>query len=221
MEPSSAPLPWEEQRWKRVLKLEGEPVLTLSLCRPAFPEEGKSARLERCLAKLVQVLEARWENELYPRACAALAAAREQSRPFDPWSAELNYKITLWRPPLLSLRLDVAERTGAGRPVLVRWGETWNLETGWPCPLHGFFPEKRRWKTQLIHRLQAEAGARLASGESLLDPDCGPVIARAFDPERFYLTEEGITVFYPLDLLGPYAEGIPAFSLPYPEPQET
>jgi len=41
-----------------------------------------------------------------------------------------------------------------------------------------------------------------------------------FDPGRFYLTQEGVTVFYPLYTLAPYVEGMPAFTIPWPLPPE-
>ena len=55
------------------------------------------------------------------------------------------------------------------------------------------------------------------SGCSLFDPDWPRLLRRSFDPERFYLTPEGIAVFFPLYAIAPYAEGIPVFLIPYPE----
>ena len=210
---SSAP-PITPQTWKRVMKQEGEPVLTLTLRRPAVPEGGRTGRLERYFTQMAEQWKNRWETTLFPRACQALADAREASRPFEPWQAELDYTVTLWRPPLLSLRLDVTESNGTPRPLCLRAGETWDCSTGDPRTLRSFFPAKERhWRKQLLATLQAQAAERLASGESLLDPDCAGVMERAFDPERFYLTEEGLAVFYPLDVLGPYVEGTPVFTM--------
>ena len=41
-----------------------------------------------------------------------------------------------------------------------------------------------------------------------------------FDPERFYLTEAGPVIYFPLYSIAPYAEGIPAFSLAIPGQKE-
>ena len=63
---------------EKVLTLEEEPVLTLSLRFPAL--EGDTPplrRIGRCFARQAQVWRARWEGPLYAAACAALTEARE------------------------------------------------------------------------------------------------------------------------------------------------
>jgi hypothetical protein len=216
-------LPLTEQIWRRTMKRSGTPVLELSLRRPAFPQVGKAERLERYFAAVAQQWRQRWETVLFPRACLAQAQAEEEGIPFRPWRAQLDYTVTLWEPPLLSLRLDAAEQGQADRPMLSCTGEVWDCATGYPRTLRSFFPTRdRRWRRKLLDALQAQAQARLASGESLLDPDCPQLLARAFDPARFYVTQEGLAIFYPLYVLGPYAEGIPVFTVPrqkaYPFP---
>ena len=41
------------------------------------------------------------------------------------------------------------------------------------------------------------------------------LLRRRFHPDHYYLTEHGLSFFYPMYALGPAAEGIPVFSLPY------
>lgn len=213
----SAP-PMTSQTRKRVMKSKGVPVLTLSIRRPVFSDTGKTARIERYFTKAAQQLEKRWETVLFPQACQSLADAQEMDGAFTCWQAELDYTVTFWRPPILSLHLDVTESGQGPRPLHIRAGETWDCACGYPCTLRSFFPAKaRRWRRELMNSLRAQAAERLNSGESLLDPDCAQVMERTFDPERFYLTEEGLVLFYPLYVLGPYAEGIPVFTVSFPE----
>lgn len=208
-------LPITSGRWEHLMRFDGIPVLSLSLCRPVFPDRGKTARIERYFSLLEAQWKTHWTKTLYPRACQAWKAALDRSAPFTPWRAELEYTVTLWRAPLLSLRLDAAEGDFSGRPLRVRMGETWDCETGYPRTLRSFFPPGHRWRGKLLAQIQNEAAQQRAGGESLLDPDCGCIIERSFDPERFYLTEEGAEIFYPLYVLGPYAEGIPAFPIQF------
>lgn len=206
------------QQWKRTMKQDGESVLTLSIRRPAFPDTGKTKRIERYFAEAAQQWKTHWETTLFSRACQALADARAASKLFIPWQAELDYTVTFWQPPLLSLRLDAVETGQSARPLHICMGETWDCESGYPRTLRSFFPAKeRRWRKQLLNNVREQAARQLASGESLLDPDCAQVMERAFDPDRFYLTGDGIAVFYPLYVLGAYAEGIPVFTVPIPE----
>ncbi len=216
MEASTPPI--TPQQWKRVMKQDGVSVLTLSIRRPAFPDAGKTARMERYFDRIAQQWKTRWETLLFPGACQALTGARESGRSFIPWQAELDYTVALWQPPLLSLRLDAVESGRGDRPLHIRMGETWDCASGYPRTLRSFFPAKaRRWRKGLLDELRDQAAQQLASGESLLDPDCPQVMERAFDPDRFYLTEGGISIFYPLCVLGAYAEGIPVFTVPLPD----
>ena len=184
MEPSTPPV--TPQQWKRVMKQDGEEVLILSIRRPAFPDTGKTKRMERYFAEVTQQWKTRWETQLFPAACQALADAREISKPFVPWKAELDFTVTLWRPPLLSLYFDTVETGPNPRPIQIRMGETWDCERGYPRTLRSFFPAKaHHWRKDLLDSIRKQAAQRLATGESLLDPDCAQVMERSFDPDRF------------------------------------
>ena len=199
-----------------VLTAEEEPVLSLSLRAPALEGDAPQLRrIGRCFARQTRAWRARWEGPLYAMACAARQAAREQSRPFTPWTAELDFTVTRSGGGLLSLRTDAAERHGAARPLLVRSGETWNLSSGVPVPLSALFPD-RLWRRQVRSAVAEQCARRASSGEFLFYEDWPRRAAADFDPDNFYLTEDALVIFYPLHTLCPAAEGIPEFFLPLP-----
>lgn len=217
MEP--IPLPVSPKLWKRTMKSNREPVLTISIRRPAFPDSGKAERIERYFSQLAQRWQTHWETNLYPKACQSLAAHREKELPFLPWQVTLDYDVMLWQPPLISIRLDIQEQGPSSLPCTLCIGEVWDCAAGYPCSLRTFLPATPRlWKRELIKQISELVQQRLDSGESLLRPDCFLDLKQKFDPEHFYLTEEGIVVFYPLYVLGPYCEGIPTFTIPISEP---
>lgn len=209
--------PASPKRWERTLKSNGTTVLHCFICRPAFSDSGKQQRMERYFAHLAQLWQARWENQLYQRACRAFTAWPSET-PFAPWQASMDYQITYWKPPLLSIRIDIKEQGAAVPPALQCIGEVWDCDSGYPCSLRSFLPAKPlRWKSRLTAQLQKQAGQRMDSGESLLHADCLSVIKQSFDPNHFYLSEDGLIIFYPLYALGPYGEGIPTFTIPISE----
>ncbi|WP_195614453.1 RsiV family protein [Intestinimonas butyriciproducens] len=208
---------WKSQHWTQTLEHEGEPVLSLSQALPLPVEERRpDRRMERYYRHLGELWKNRWAAVLYPRACAALQEARAGSRPFLPWEAELVYHVTLERDGLSSLYVDVTERQNGTRPLTVRTAETWELRSGTPKTLSEFFPPRLFWKKPIIEALQHQALDRLQGGESLLFEDVETRVASYFSTKRFYLTEEGLSLFYPMWSLGSPAEGIPAFLLPLP-----
>lgn len=214
----TTPLPVSPELWKRTMKSNGDPVLILSIRRPAFPESGKTRRIERYFSQLAQRWQTRWESNLYPNACKAYAEFQERGLPFIPWQVKLDYDVTFWRPPLISIRLDIQEQGPSSLPCTLCIGEVWDCAAGYPCSLPAFLPATPRlWKRELIKQISELTQQRLDSGESLLRPDCFSDLKQKFDPDRFYLTEEGIVVFYPLYVLGSYGEGIPTFTIPISE----
>ncbi|MEG1857476.1 MAG: DUF3298 domain-containing protein [Pseudoflavonifractor sp.] len=202
--------------WRRSMKSDGEPVLTLCLRLPKFSEETPALRrMERYYRALCQRWRTRWEDVLFPRACAALAAAREGSRPFRPWEATLDFTVTRSGGGVLSLYLDARELCGGGT-LTVRQGDTWDLASGTPCVLADFLPGERHRRRRILTAVAEQIAARIASGESLFFESWQRAAERGFDPRRFYLTQEHIAVFYPLCTLAPRAEGIPVFMIPLP-----
>ena len=206
---------WKETTWNEMLDCEGEPVLSLAMALPVPVEEGRAdRRIAQCYQRFGALWRTRWTNVLQPRACAALSEARAASRPFQPWEAELTYHITYEEGGLSSLYLDVTERRGGARPLTVRTADTWERKSGTPLPLSHFLPTSPHWRRLAVEEVQHQALDRLQGGESLFYEDVEERAARHFSPRRFYLTQEGLLLFYPMWSLGSPAEGIPEFYLP-------
>lgn len=205
-------IPVEESVYKRVLKCGDEPVLTLTIRLPKLTGETAAVRrIARCYRRLSDVWRARWEGTLYQSACAAQTEASAASRPFRPWEAQLGYTVTYHEKGLLSLYLDAYEYTGGAHGVTTRFADTWDLRTGFPRLLPSFFPPKTRWRQVVLTAVREQVNVLLATGESAFFDDWGTSAAADLDPCNFYLTEEGVVVFYQLYTLAPYVEGILSF----------
>ncbi len=210
----------QDRLWKQILKSDGEPVLSLSLHTPELAAEGRGPEhISRYYTKLTDIWKARWEHTLFPAACAALAAAREVSRPFQPWSATLDYRVTLEDDRLLSIYVDATERSD-GRPMTVRTADTWEIKTGFPHLLPDFLPKSPLWRRSLLTELTSQAETQLQHGESFFYQDAAQRLRRSFSSKRFYLTDRHLAIFFPMLSLAPAAEGIPVFLLPYPPGEE-
>ena len=169
---------WKE--WRREFCWEEEPVLAVSGVRLELPEGIPGLRrLERWCRRLEGAWAARWERELYPRACTAARQAREVSHPFRPWEASLTGAVTLHTPECLSLYYDAAERTGGPHGVTLRQGSAWALPGGSPLTLGELFPPGFRWRASpgpavrggvLVRaRLGGAAAPQLRPGAFLFD----------------------------------------------------
>jgi hypothetical protein len=123
--------------------------------------------------------------------------------------------VTYQQDGLWSLYTQSRESGLPGSPQLARWGDTWDLAAGYPIPMGELFPGGRGWKRQLLAAVSAELQRQARSGACRFREDWPRQLRRCFDPQHYYLTEQGLVVFYPMYALAPASEGIPTFLIPY------
>ena len=70
---------------------------------------------------------------------------------------------------LLSIRMELREVRGDGRPLLSCSGVTWDWKAGAPVPLGMLLPERSR-RRQLLEGIRQAGEGELRSGSCLLDP---------------------------------------------------
>ena len=202
-----------EREWE----VEGIPVLSaaVSLPQPVPAADKVSRRVRRYYQAQCRAFLRYCEKSLLPQAEAEYRSALASSAPLPKFRAELGYRVTFNDSGLWSLYTQSREVTLPGRTLLSRWGDTWDLAAGYPGPLTAFFPPGRSWRQQLLETAAGEIQRQERSGVARYREDWRRALRHRFNPRDFYLTEEGLTFFYPMYAIAPAAEGIPAFTLPY------
>lgn len=200
--------------WKQTFKSEGEAVLVVSLRWPDFSSAPRSMRrVHRYYEALGRAWRSYCEGKLFTAATQALAAARAGSRPFQPWSIALDGSVTYEDETTLSLTLDAVLRGSSPHPLTVRSACTWDKKSGAPKRLSDVLPPALQKRRALLSALRQQAARQRDSGESLLFQDVETRVEKLFSTERFFLTENGTALFYPMCALGSPAEGVPVFFL--------
>lgn len=192
------------------------PLLTAQVILPLW-ESKKGCRFNRYYRACADSFQRTCRHELFPRAEAAYFRAREEASPIPQWQARLTATITLRREHLISLRSDT-QVTGMPQRYMGRQGDTWDLRCGLLLSLPDCFPPHTPWRKRLLEMASAQIEDWEAQGIARYHDNWRQEIHRAFHPHRFYLTEEGLCFFFPLDSIAPAIEGIPTFCLPY-DPQ--
>lgn len=201
-----------EREWT----VDGIPLLTASAEVPQ-PQgtDMISRRIRRYYQTQCRSFLRYCERWLLPQAEAEYRAALAASAPLPCFRAELGYRVTYNAGGLWSLYTQSRELTLPGRTLLTRRGDTWDLAAGYPIPLSAFFPVRSSWKKQLLALASEDIQRQERSGISRYDPDCRKKLRRRFNSRNYYLTDEGLTYFFPMYAIAPAAEAIPAFTLPY------
>lgn len=196
---------------------EDVPVLVMSLSLPGFapaPPDRRVRRMERYYRAFARYYERYCQRFLYPPAAEAFRAAQAQSRPFSPWTARVRCRTTLRSETLWSVALEIEERERPDRALRRRLCDSWDLRSGYPLSLGELFEGAPFFRRALLQRARGELLRRQERGEPLRQ-DWKRRLRTEFSGERFYLTAEGLYLYYPMYALGPEALGLPSFFLPW------
>ncbi|MBU5434351.1 hypothetical protein [Pseudoflavonifractor sp. MSJ-37] len=186
-----APTPVRSRRFARAYRKEGQPVLSVCCVLPALPSQGRGIRrIDRWYERLSALWRARWSGPLLEAAGAAADQARDEGRPFRPWSAQISLLGHWEADGILSLTWTVVEDRG-GSVHTGRFGDLWRLSDGSTVSPLQLFPRK------IGRRLLLEA---LRDGAEELSP---AALRRALRESQPSLGPEGLMLWVPAGLLAP------------------
>lgn len=199
---------------ERVWTVEDIPVLqaSVTLPEPVQAEDGCTRRIRRFYHLQRRAFLRYCNLWLYPQAVAEYQDALAASRALPLFQAALTYRVTWNEGGFWSLYTQQREQTG--QTLLRRWGDTWDLREGYPVPMAVFFPARHGWKRQLLQLAAEEIQRQEAAGVAQYHEAWRRELRKHFDPKNYYLTEEGLSFFYPMFAIAPAAEQIPAFLVP-------
>ena len=198
-----------EQEWT----MDGIPVLSaaVSIPQPVPVSDRISRRIFRYYQQQCRAYLKYCERDLLPRAKEACQAALAVSAPLPLFRAELSWQITFQDSHFLSLYTQ-SEESGEGHIWRLRRGDTWDLAGGYPVPLSDFFPPRSPWKQQILGQAEKEIRKLESAGTAQYHVHRRQELRQHFNPRNYYLTPEGLTVFFPMCTIAPAFEGIPVFS---------
>ena len=126
-------LQWKQRT--RTMTQDDLPVLTYELSYPQLSDSGLAGKwINRCQLHLAQVWQSRWEQVVYPRACAAQTYCLARSIPFTPWICSLSWEAAHPQDNLLTLRFTALEQHTPAPPFRLMWEDLWDTRTGAPIP---------------------------------------------------------------------------------------
>ena len=202
---------------ERTWTVEEIPVLTaaVSLPEPVPAADPISRRIRRYYQLQYRSFLRYCETYLLPLAAEEYRAALAASQPLPRLHAELTYQITYHEGGLWSLFTQSREQGPGGQAALLRRGDTWDLASGYPVALSSLFPRRSGWKRRLLAAAEAQALQREEAGVSQYHEGVRRLLRRHFNSQNFYLTAEGLVLFYPMYAIAPAMEGIPTFLVPW------
>ena len=214
MTDKSAKITMREKR--RVLRYDGVKVLTYETQYPEIELKNKAAerRINAAIASQVLGFERYAAARLFRQAIREYKNSVENGYPVRVFDAVLNYSVTYNGACHLSAYRDFYQFTGGAHGSTQRLADTWSLTTGRRLPLRSFVTE-RNYREHLISEITRQADAAYRKNPNIYFDDYRELIVSYFNENSYYLTGDGIVIYYGQYEIAPYATGIVEFTISY------
>ncbi len=194
------------------------PVLKYTCTYPVLTSRNPRVRVdkwnryyENATAAFVRYVR----QTLWPMAVADYQNSVANGYPMNEYEAVRNYTLTYQQDCLISLYTDQYEYTGGAHGNTVRCADTWLLPRADRLPLERFFPSDNTYLVRIQLAVIDQIEAENAAGCGAYFENYRELVPQTFNPCQFYLTPEGLQVFFQQYDIAPYSSGIPTFCLPY------
>ena len=202
----------KQVRWQEELKTDNTVILKYDI---RFPQMTQSTyRLGQEIfnqynEQVAKRLQQRAQTTLFEEAKQLYQYNKEHGYPVMVYEVILTDTITYHDETIISLYSDQYEYTGGANGTTTRVAQNWNLPIGRQIPLYQLFPQDPYFLLAIFKQIQEQVQA---SPASYFENACCLAI-QTFHPSQYYLTKEGIDVFFQVYDIAPHSSGIPVFSI--------
>ncbi|GGE80215.1 DUF3298 and DUF4163 domain-containing protein [Priestia taiwanensis] len=185
------------------------PVLSYELNIPLF-SRIKDEKLQRKLNKHMRNEIHSFKYMLQRAAKKAYIEANKNNLPFRPFEGKVTYQISLNKGRFLSFVLSFYQYTGGAHGMTTWKAYTIDIQNAHELTLEDLFHNGASCKTFITNEITKQ----IQENPSIYFPNAVQTVQQK-NTFSFYLTEEGIVVFFPLYEIAPYSSGIRTFLIPY------
>ncbi len=154
-------------------------------------------------------------RKLYQMAMADYEYSVANNYPIHQFEAFVTFTVTYNQNCTLSLYFDQYEFTGGAHGLTVRTSDTWDLQKSRRMELPDFFPDYSNLKEYLVQSINRQIDEQMKEGDAMFFDNYTELTESTFRMNHFYLTKEGVVIYYQQYDIAPYAAGILTFIIPY------
>lgn len=194
------------------------PILQCHCTYPEFSSRehpASASRMNVYYRSMARRFAQTCNQTLYPLAVADYRNSVANDMPVHQYEADRSFTATYNKNCAVSLYTDQYEFTGGAHGSTTRSSETWRINRGTRLRLSELFPGNRRYALELKAEIRRQIAGQLKENEGMYFEDYPKLVEETFHPEQFYLTGEGLAVYFQQYDIAPYVTGIPVFIIPY------
>jgi len=171
----------------------------------------KNSKVEKSINKQLADTVSDFKKTLHDEAKKAYKESKKSKYPFRPFEAVAVYKVHLLNPKILSLTIDLYQYTGGAHGSTVKIAFNYDLKTGKELGYKDIFRNCVDYKKVIVDWVTR----KIESNPENFFPDAIDTVKKFTDEQPFYITPDGIVVYYGLYEIAPYAAGIQEFPIPF------
>lgn len=212
------PMQYETKTIQEDLFYKGELMLNYVINYPQFSSNqfpGAIGAMNQYYYMRALELKRYYRNNLYNQAVEQFRFAQQNGYPFNMFGAQTAFTVTYNQNCYVSLYTDQYEYTGGAHGITTRVADTWDLRKGYRIQLSQLFPGGFDYAAYLTDAIIAQIRQQIESGEADYFENYQELAVEYFNPGNFYLTPQGLVIYYDLYAIAPYAAGIREFTIPY------
>lgn len=193
-------------------------VLTLSIRRPQVRLRGNpqaESRINRHYEMQASRFMNRATTTLYRMAVQQYRDSQANGFPFHAYDCVMQVTVTYNRNCHLSSYTDQYEYTGGAHGNTLRLSDTFSLRTGARLSLSDFFPRGTNLQRVFLGQILAQAEHNMQQEPGIYFDNYRALIVQYFDSDSYYLSPEGVNIYYQQYQIAPYSTGIVVFTVPY------
>lgn len=197
---------------QKELKYENVVVLKYHIEYPQITNESNnipSMKFNIYNEQIAKQIQRKAENELYKEAVELYKYNKKNNYPIMVYEIYRTFEITLNTNDIISLYADEYVFTGGAHGTTTRTSQTWNMTNGRLINLYELY----RGNPYFMLDILKEISKQINQNKEIYFEDACCMAIDNFNPQNFYLTTNGIVIYYQQYDIAPYSSGIRTFEI--------
>lgn len=201
----------EKRILKSELKYKGVVVLTYEIEYPQiFSGPYDTSKFNMFNRRKALFLEATARETLFNQAKELYDYNVSNGYPVMVFEVVSKYRITYNEPPILSLYQDEYIFTGGAHGDTTRTSQNWDFAYNKQFSLDDVYYNNPDYILCILKQINEQI--KSAETGTYFDDYC-QLVLETFNPNQFYLTNQGVTIYFQHYDIAPYSSGIPEFNV--------
>jgi len=151
------------------------------------------------------------ENELLIEAKKLYDHNISNGYPMIVFEVSFNYQITYNKNGIISLYTDEYVFSGGAHGITKRESQNWNLQNGKIIALSDFFQNNSYFVIDILKEINNQIEYQIKNGQNQYFNNYCKLVQENIKFENYYITDNGIALFFNQYEIAPYSSGILVF----------